>query len=255
MTIDLDVTSLAQHEAAIEAERDGFLDRTSSHFVAIRDGRLYARTHPTFQAYCTERWGLTERHVNRLIQHAGVSAILGPIGPEINEAQARELAPLLDQPEAMRQAWEQVNEQTDGKPTAAAIRNVVRPQPSPPPEPLEAATSGGELDLTGVAMTREQFLARRDSGEVLSVEDWQAQQAQDELDAQRADTDARYVANLFRAVTASNTGLLALDPQRAVETCRDLPDERDSLLAFLARVQAWADHVRAGLRPNLRSVR
>lgn len=83
-----------------------------------------------------------------------------------------------------------------------------------------------------------------------------AQTADDDLAARMAETDARYLSNLFRAVTAVNGGLLALDPQRAVDTCRDLPDERDALLAFLGRVQTWSDHVRGALRPtHLRSVR
>ncbi len=33
---------------------------------------------------------------------------------EIGERQARELAPLLDQPDALRDAWQQANEQTGG---------------------------------------------------------------------------------------------------------------------------------------------
>ncbi len=122
-------SALAEYEAAIEAEREGFLDRSSSLFVAIRDQRLYRATCATFELYCLQRWGLTRQHVNRLIRHAEVTAALEPTGSKVNEAQARELAPLLDQPDALRDAWQQANEQTGGKPTAAAIRAVVRPAP------------------------------------------------------------------------------------------------------------------------------
>lgn len=141
-----------------------------------------------------------------------------------------------------------------------------RPQPSPPvvSEPAgttgPTAPAGGEPDvpdLTGVALTREHFLAQRRTGAVVAPPDEPTvqQAADDDLAAHMAETDARYLVNLFRAITSVNAGLLDLDAQRAVDTCRDLPDERDSLLAFLARVQTWSDHVRTGLRPALRSVR
>ena len=38
------------------------------------------------------------------------------------ESQARELAPLLDDPEELREVWTETVERTEGKPTAAAIR-------------------------------------------------------------------------------------------------------------------------------------
>ena len=40
------------------------------------------------------------------------------------ERQARELAPLLDNPTELREVWAKANERTEGKPTAGAIREV-----------------------------------------------------------------------------------------------------------------------------------
>ena len=61
--------------------------------------RLYRDTHPTFEDYCRERWGMSRRYANRQIEAAGVAETLTPIGAIPNEAQARELAPLKNEPE------------------------------------------------------------------------------------------------------------------------------------------------------------
>ena len=94
----------------------------------IRDRRLYRGNYPTFEAYCKGRWGITPRHANRQIAASEVAdalekalAGIGPIG-HIPEGQARELVPLLSDPERLREVWEAVNEATNHKPTAAAIR-------------------------------------------------------------------------------------------------------------------------------------
>lgn len=113
--------------------------------IEIRDARLYRATHSNFEDYCTDRWGLSKTHGNRLIQAYEVTRILTPTGvTPANEAQARELAPLLDDPDRCRDAWSQII--TNGKPTAAAVRAVVREQvPAEPkpearrPEPVEPA--------------------------------------------------------------------------------------------------------------------
>jgi len=61
------------------------------------------------------------------------------------ESQARELAPLLDQPEELRDVWDETLQRTNGKPTAAAIRDVRRDRAEasveslPEPEPAEPA--------------------------------------------------------------------------------------------------------------------
>ncbi len=51
---------------------------------------------------------------------------------KVNEAQARELAPLLDQPQTLDRVWSETVERTGGKPTAAVIR-LVRNEVTPPP--------------------------------------------------------------------------------------------------------------------------
>jgi hypothetical protein len=51
--------------------------------------------HGTFEAYCLERWGFKRNYANKLIAAAEV----GTIVPNLNEGQARELAPLIKQDE------------------------------------------------------------------------------------------------------------------------------------------------------------
>lgn len=59
-----------------------------------------------------------------------------------NEAQARELAPLLDAPEQLREAWAEVVD-LHPKPTAAVVREVVRRKlPGPKTAQKQAAETG-----------------------------------------------------------------------------------------------------------------
>lgn len=76
--------------------------------LEIRTQRLYRATHPTFEAYCRERWGWSKQHAIRQIQAARVAGTLAPTGAiPATGRQARELVPLLDQgPGAVREAWE-----------------------------------------------------------------------------------------------------------------------------------------------------
>lgn len=107
----------------------------------IRDDRLYREVYPRFEAYCRDRWSLSARHANRLIHYAQVNAALGPIGPAETESQARELAPLLDEPGLMRRAWATVVRRTGGRPTARAIREAVH-ETTPAPAAPDATAPG-----------------------------------------------------------------------------------------------------------------
>ena len=39
--------------------------------AAIRETTLYRRRHQTFEAYCEERWEMTDRHAEHLMKAAG----------------------------------------------------------------------------------------------------------------------------------------------------------------------------------------
>ena len=91
---------LTEEEAHDLAVLEGIVSRCKQSFESagvalarIRDGRLYRKTHSTFEDYCAERWGWQRAHAYRLIEFAEIK--MSPIGDKIaNEAQARELAKL-----------------------------------------------------------------------------------------------------------------------------------------------------------------
>lgn len=106
--------------------------------------------------------------------------------------------------------------------------------------------------------TVEEFIADRETGEVLSVEDWQRQEQNASLDAdleqQLANTDDRFLLNLARAISSCN-GLLALSPARAAETCPPGSDDHAALTGFLTRMSAWIADVNAAHAPTLRRIK
>lgn len=122
-----------------------------------------------------------------------------------------------------------------------------------------SATQPARSVVPEIAATVAEFLADRDTGEVLSVEDWQAQEQETAaLESEReqllGNTDDRFLLNLARGITGCQP-LLNLPPERAVQTYQR--DEVDAAVldSFLDRMEAWTNAVRVGLRPTLRSVR
>lgn len=71
-------------------------------FQELRDKRLYREITPDFNVYCRDKWGMSKRHVNRII-HSTKNAelceskmsIVGPAGPKTafkSEVSARPLS-------------------------------------------------------------------------------------------------------------------------------------------------------------------
>jgi hypothetical protein len=57
---------LAAHEETIARGLGAFVE-VGEALLAVRDGRLYRATHPTFEAYLRGRWGIGRSHGYRLI--------------------------------------------------------------------------------------------------------------------------------------------------------------------------------------------
>jgi hypothetical protein len=130
---------LAEHEDTIARGLKTFTE-VGDALASIRDRRLYRASHATFEDYCRDRWGLSSRHANRTIEAAKVAGILGPIGPiPANEAQARELAPLLDDPDQLRETWQRAIESSGGRPTAADVAAARGGEPAEPDNELDAS--------------------------------------------------------------------------------------------------------------------
>lgn len=133
-------TALAAVESTRLAELEHVIERGLTTFVEvgqalmeIRDSRLYRDTHAAFEDYCRERWAGTElahrQNVDAKIRYASVGneISLSDLPPLGNAGQARELAPLLDQPERLREVWAEVVE-LHPQPTAADVREAVQSQ-------------------------------------------------------------------------------------------------------------------------------
>ncbi|MGH2715034.1 MAG: DNA methyltransferase [Thermoleophilaceae bacterium] len=90
--------------------------------MEIRELRLYRETHGTFEAYCQERWRMTRRRANQLVQAAEV----GTMVPIENERQARELVPLLreDEQEVIA-VWRELRAEYGDDVTAVRVKRVV----------------------------------------------------------------------------------------------------------------------------------
>lgn len=150
-------------EAARLAELEEIVHRGLATFVEvgtalteIRDSGLYRRHQNTFEEYCGAQFGIKRAHAYRLIESAKVVAALSPIGDvPATESQARELVPLLREPEQLRETWAEVIAEHGPEPTAAQVRETVQarqPNPLVPlPEQSEEAIAAAQRDsLIGV---------------------------------------------------------------------------------------------------------
>ena len=101
-----ELSTLEQCEQQIKRGLKTFVE-VGTALQTIRDGRLYREQYATFDEYCRERWNMSRIHAHRTIEAAEVAGML-PVGNTItSERQARELAPLNDDPTAMTKAVEQ----------------------------------------------------------------------------------------------------------------------------------------------------
>jgi SAM-dependent methyltransferase len=137
---------LMEHEKVIEQGLATFLE-VGWALLRIRDGRKYrAAGYATFEAYCRGRWDWSREHGRRLMRAAETAALMPPRGgiPEpTSEKQLRPLAPIRDDPEAMKTAWEQaVDSAGGGQPTAAQVAEAVEVvrQPQPVKKPGRGGT-------------------------------------------------------------------------------------------------------------------
>lgn len=121
-------TRLAELEAVVDRGLRTFVE-VGQALIEIRDSRLYRETHVTFEAYLDGRWGMARAHGYRLIDGARVAAALSPTGDmPANEAQARELGPLLrDEGEkAVLEVWRELKAEYGEAITADRIRRLVK---------------------------------------------------------------------------------------------------------------------------------
>ena len=149
-------TTLAECEAIIQRGIDATWNSARA-LLVINVSRLYLDTHATFEAYCQERWEIERSQAYRLIDAAKVMDVLSPIGDKDHlpskESHMRELVPLIDDPELMREVWTEADTRADGKPTAVVIRQVR--------DDLTGETSRQEAQKAEIQAKHEEQEARR----------------------------------------------------------------------------------------------
>lgn len=106
-------------ESVIEKGKQTFIE-VGKALLEIRETRLYRINYLTFETYCRERWNWGHSRVNQLMDAAEISTVV-----EVqNERQARELTPLRDEPEKIKQVWEQAKSNYGPNPTAEEVRST-----------------------------------------------------------------------------------------------------------------------------------
>ena len=137
--VDLESASLEDVERFIAPRTQAFVE-VGLALLAIRERRLYLEAgFDRFEDYCRQRWEMDRIRAYQLCEAAQVSTVVNT-GQLRNERQARELAPLLDEPDELRAVWAEALERGDGEVTASLIREIRRDrerqrQPAPPPPP------------------------------------------------------------------------------------------------------------------------
>ena len=126
--------SLAECERTIEHAFRAYAEAAVA-LRTIRAGRLYKKTHQSFDTYCRERWGWSRTQADRLIAageiHHAIHAArqVAPNGaslePPRTEAAARELVPLRRDQDALLAAWRHVVEVHGPDPTARQAKEAV----------------------------------------------------------------------------------------------------------------------------------
>jgi hypothetical protein len=126
---------LTADETGRLVELEQIVDRGLKTFVdvgqalgEIRDRRLYRATHQTFEAYLRDRWSISRSRGYQLIDASAVSTIVDTAGlsAPVNEAQARELVPLLKQDEQVAvEVWRELRAEHGDRVTGQTVKAAV----------------------------------------------------------------------------------------------------------------------------------
>lgn len=123
--------ALTEHEAVIERGIKTFYE-VGTALADIRDRKLYRADYGTFEEYAEQRWQMSRRRAYELMSAATVvSGIPHTLPKPANAGQATALGSVPEPERA--EVWAETVERTEGKPTAAAVRETYE-QRQPPKE-------------------------------------------------------------------------------------------------------------------------
>lgn len=241
---------LDELESVIRRGLQSFIEAGEA-LTEVRESKLYRDSHNTFEEYCRDRWSISDSRARQLVAAAETVTTVTVAGlpAPSNEAQARELAPLREEPEKLRATWAEANRATGGKPTAAAVRQAreqiaprlvppVRPAPQPlrplrvPPTPAPQP----EAEIVDAEIVEED--SRRDA----------------ELNALLAETDIKFRAT-FSSALAKADDVWQFNVPRIAEVFAN-PSDRQRVLSWIREMNVWCDRVSEALTKTtvLRSI-
>jgi hypothetical protein len=166
--------SLTESEQVKLRDLEGIIERGLQTFVEvgaaltlIREQGLYRTLHPTFDEYCKERWGWSDRRARQLMEASEVVGTLAETGTMVptNERQAREVAAVPEEKRA--EVWEKAVKSApkhrDGTPkvTAKHVR-----QAAASVIPIRTNKNGSIDKLGSLRATRE---AAAENGSTIDV--------------------------------------------------------------------------------------
>jgi hypothetical protein len=142
--------------------------------LTIREKRLYGATHPTFENYCRERWGIGRSYAWRVISAAERLNLLPPDDSLPKPASEFQMRPFLKlEPEEFPKVWEQVAKRArDGKVTPTLVRAVISELPPGRVRPVAAARkskpgkSRSKIPLGQILVLLQEAKRRVEKGEV-----------------------------------------------------------------------------------------
>jgi hypothetical protein len=140
MTMQLTMTLMTTDEARSTVARiKSSLEDIRTLLFDLKERQGWkALGYPTWERFITEEFAMSKRRANQLVNAYMVERILSPerevgtiVPTSVPESHARELAPLVDEPDALREVHAEVQAQANGKPTAADYRAAVQQRVDP----------------------------------------------------------------------------------------------------------------------------
>lgn len=137
----VEATSLHRCEQVIERGLKTFVE-VGEALIEIRDSRLYRQTHQTFEAYCSERWGMSQTRAFHMMDAARTLGVLQSstiVELPATESQVRPLTPLKENTPLVVAAWEDAQELAKEEGLPAPVARHVEAAAAPYREALKEA--------------------------------------------------------------------------------------------------------------------
>lgn len=133
--IPTSIVACLTHDQARELTDSAMADITHAceKIEAAYEGKAHlALGYPTWEAYLKAEFDMSRRRGYRLLTQAKVVKALGVTPKEINADQAQELAPLLSEPDKMREVLDSLPPKPPARIIKAKVDEVKPPKPRPP---------------------------------------------------------------------------------------------------------------------------